>query len=308
MNQVTRKHSGRALLIPLVLLLVFSAVIQSHAAEKKGPRKKIAILNFTANNTDEDTARIARNAVELSLFKTGLYDILEKEHINLIIEERRKQMDDCRSSDCAVAVGELLSAGYVIMGSVDRGDALVIQVKVVDVEQKRVVIADTAEVSDSGKIRQAADGISRSISRKMERLGKKGKPVVFSTSFNFVVPLDYLARKVGPGFGFTMTCVAEDLFVRGLQAGGSARFIYYTGKAHESHHAMMVPVNAQLGYRFSIEDFSINPYLGFGGSYSVVYFSGTKKAPNTLPAMPSSRFSCSALILRITLLQWSSCS
>ena len=265
----------RIICILFLFCIVLLQSIRADAEEKKGktvPKKRIAVMNFTANNTGADMARIARNTIELELFKTGLFDILEKEHINLIMEERKRQITECHDRDCAVAIGKLLSAKYVILGSVDRDVSYVIQIKVVDVEKKRIVIADSMETSDSDRIRRAAERISRSISRRMERLGRAGETVVFSAAFNFVAPLDYLARKVGPGFGFTMTCMAEDLLVAGLQAGGSARFIHFTGKSHESHHAMMVPVNALLGYRFSIGDFSVNPVLGFGGSYSIVYY------------------------------------
>ncbi|HOO71528.1 MAG TPA: CsgG/HfaB family protein [Spirochaetota bacterium] len=240
--------------------------------KKTAPKKRIAVMNFSANNSGADTARIARNTIELELFKTGLFDILEKEHINLIMAERKRQIAECHDRDCAVTIGKLLSAKYVILGSVDKDVSYVIQIKVVDVEKKRIVIADSTEASDIGKIRRAAERISRSISRRMERLDKAGETVVFSTAFNFLTPVDYLARKVGPGFGFTMTCMVEDLLVPGFQAGGAARFIYFTGKSHESHHAMMVPVNALAGYRFSIGDFSVNPVLGFGGSYNIVYY------------------------------------
>jgi len=261
----------------LFAFLVFASIASAVNAaglenEKTPPRKKIAVIPFTSNNTDADKARMARNAVELALFKTGLYDILEKEHIRLIVEERKRQIDECRDSECAAAIGELVSAGYVVIGSVDRGDTYMVQAKVVDVEKKCIVIAETAAAEESGKIRDAAERISLIITRKIERLGKKSKPGAFSAAFGFVAPLGYLSRKVGFGYGITLSCVAEDLFVNGLQFGGSARFIYFTGKDHEAHHAMMVPVNALAGYRFTVRDFSINPYLGFGGSYSIVYY------------------------------------
>lgn len=261
----------------LFAFLVFASTASAVNAaglenEKTPPRKKIAVIPFTANNTNADIARMARNAVELALFKTGLYDILEKEHIELIVEERKRQIDECRDSECAAAIGELVSAGYVVIGSVDRGDTYMVQAKVVDVEKKCIVIAETAAAHESGKIRIAAERLSWNITQKMERLGKKVKPGMFSAAFGFVAPLDYLSHKVGFGYGFTLSCVAEDVFVRGLQAGGSVRFIYFTGKDHEAHHAMMVPVNAQVGYRFALGSFSVNPYVGFGGSYSLVYY------------------------------------
>ena len=276
MKHLLYNHIRQSTLLLLMFCIISTTVTQAHAAEngisKKGPRKRLAVLAFTANNTSAGMARIARNAVEMALFKTGLYDILEKEHINLIMDERKRQIDECRDSSFAAAIGELLSAEYIVIGSVDRGAFYVIQVKVVDVKKKRIVIVETSRTSDSKKIRRTAERISRTISRRMERLGKKGKPLVVSAAFNVLTPLGYLAEKVDIGFGFTLNFLAEDIFFKGFQAGVSARFIHYTGKSHEAHHAMMVPINLVLGYRFTIEDFSINPGLGMGGSYSIVYY------------------------------------
>lgn len=259
-------------------LLVLIAV-QAQAAEKKAePKKRIAVLNFTANNADEGLARVARNAVELSLFKTGLFDILEKESISLIIKERKLQLEKCRDVSCAVAIGELLKARYVIIGSLDYAREYVLQVKVVDVQKRRIVAADSAKVKESGDIRQAAETLSEKISRRMQRLGKKALPVVFTTAVNYALPLGYLERKVGHGFGFTVTCMAEDLGVNGLQLGGAAGFIYFTEKPHEAHHAMMAPLTLVLGYRFWIRGFSINPMVGGGGSYNIVYYYRDKES------------------------------
>jgi TolB-like protein len=252
------------------------AIESASAGTREGTRpsrKRLALLHFSPVNSGDDAARVARNALELSLFKTGLFDILEKEHIGLINEERRRLTDQCRATDCALALGELLSADYVVTGTVEQGvSSIVIQVKIIDIRKKGIVITDTALAPDRSSIRRTVERMSRSISRKMERLDKKGPPVAITTAFNAVAPLAYLARKVGPGFGFTFSCYAEDMGARGLQLGGSARFIYYTGRSHEAHHAIMVPVSVLLGYRITLADFSINPMLGAGGSYSIVYY------------------------------------
>lgn len=273
------RHSNRFIAFAVFSCLVVCAAAQVHAEETKAePKKRIALLNFTANNTNDGLARMARNALELALFKTGLFDILEKESIRLIIKERNLQLEKCKDVACAVAIGELLKAQYVIIGSLDRGRTYVLQARVVDVKKRRIVAADSVKTKESDNIRQAAEDLSGKITRTMQRLGKRAIPVSLTTDASYVMPLGYLERKVGQGFGFTVTCLAEDLFVNGLQMGGAARFIYFTEKAHESHHAMMVPLAVVIGYRFRIRNFSINPLVGAGGSYNIVYFYDDKES------------------------------
>ena len=158
------------------------------------------------------------------------------------------------------------------MGSVSKLNTYSIQIKVLNVKSKQVIIARSIETDKIGNIRRAAIDLSNNIAKQLEDYGKKEKPVVFITSFQFVTPFCYLKKKIGSGFGLTFSCRIEDLFFRCFLMGIDIQYLYFNGKSNVTHHAFFVPITLSVGYRFPLWRFSIIPQVCAGASYDTVYY------------------------------------
>lgn len=267
------RKSGRypALSAACILLFCFAAVT-SYADEKAAQRPRIAIVNFTENNTEPGTGRAVRNSVEINFFRDGSFVILEQSRLDSIAHERRLQVAECRDARCAAKIGQLLKADYVIIGSVDRLDTYTVAMKVVDVRQGSIIISDSAEAREVGDLRPAAEGLARRVAERIRGIGKKRRtfeyPVYITANFQYVFPVGYLRRLADAGYGASVSARIEDIFVKNLLAGMEVQFVYFKGKK-TMRHAIMVPVTAQFGYSLEIWRLSFVPLVSLGAVYSM---------------------------------------
>jgi hypothetical protein len=135
-----KKNTRILTLIPSAVIcinFIFVIPLPLSAAEQIKSRSRIAIVNFSANNTDIGVARGVRNSVEIDFFKDGSFDILEQSQIDMILRERKMQLSECKDEKCAAKIGELLKANYEIIGSVDKLGVFTVNVKVVEVKESK---------------------------------------------------------------------------------------------------------------------------------------------------------------------------
>ena len=108
-------------------------------------KKRTAIMDFTANNTSEAYGKIVRNQVEVALYRTNHFEILERDKMELILKEQGFQLSGCTDTTCAVEIGKLLSVDYVVIGSIDRMGKFLITTKFIDIHKGIVAFADTEQ-------------------------------------------------------------------------------------------------------------------------------------------------------------------
>ncbi len=136
-------------------------------------KKRIAVLNFTANNTTETMAYGIGEFVEVALFQTELFDVLERSQINHILNEQDLQNTRCEDTSCGVKIGKLLSADVVVFGSVVRLDSYTITIKYVGVKSGQVIIADSESPANEGEIKNA-------VNKLIERSAKKANEIIIN--------------------------------------------------------------------------------------------------------------------------------
>ncbi len=276
-----RRASVLAMALAAIVIVAPAPLSSSpeESAVNTRANKRIAVLNFTANNTDPGIARIVRNNVEMTLFKTQSFDLLERDQINLVLEERRLQAKECADEDCAAKIGALLDAPYIIIGSVDKLDGFTITVKVVSVREKRVLFAEARDADSLGKVKDATGDAALRVAERLKELGAPpkrisvaGKPVVFSAYASYLGPHGYLSGILGPGYGFAVRASVRDLFTRNFILGLEPGFMNFSGNGDTTHHATMVPVFLFAGYAVDLP-FRLTLVLSAGGgvSYNSLY-------------------------------------
>ncbi len=131
-------------------------------------KKRGAVMDFTANNTASAYAKIVRNQIEVALYKTGYFEILERDKMDLILKEQGLNVSGCIDTSCAVQIGKLLSVDYVIVGSIDRLGKFLLSIKVMDVQKGVVIYADTEHALTENDIPDAISTIAVKASKMLQ--------------------------------------------------------------------------------------------------------------------------------------------
>lgn len=149
----------------LISVLFFSA----GASAGQINRKKIAILNFKAYNTSQTYADGVRDILEVNLYKTGVFHILEREQIDVILREHEIRDKWCEDQGCAVEIGKLLSTDKVVVGSLSGMGDFSITIKLVDIKNGDVEYADTETARGEKKIPAATQILADRFAKEIKK-------------------------------------------------------------------------------------------------------------------------------------------
>ena len=165
------KSSGTlitALLFFVVLLI--TALVDANAVGKK----KIAVLKVKPNNISIKYAELVEELLVVHLFKTKAFEILERNKINMILKEQEFTAA-CTTTDCAVKIGQLLSADIVVVGGISKFGKYTISIKLIDIAQSSLQYADTETTLREEDIQNAINALSK---RAAEYMSKPAEPPV----------------------------------------------------------------------------------------------------------------------------------
>ncbi|HHM04330.1 MAG TPA: hypothetical protein ENJ19_01125 [Gammaproteobacteria bacterium] len=150
------------------------------AAEKV----KIAVNDLDAFGVSESLALSASDLLRTELFKTGFFHVTERNQMNKILAEQTFQLSGATDDD-VIAVGKLLAVEWMAMGSINKlGNTLVMNVRLVDVEEARVKAAETVNANGEEGIQSAIKLLVDKIAANVPLRGKvvkiKGKEIIVS--------------------------------------------------------------------------------------------------------------------------------
>lgn len=289
------RYPGMGAVLAGVIITLFFAVLmhpaESLAREAAKGKKRIALLEFEANNTTPGVARIVRNTVEMNLFQSGHFDVLERSQMDLILEERKTQMRACRDESCAGELGEILATDFVIVGSVDVLETTKVSVKVIDVKTKRVVLAETRETDKVTEVRGVLKAVSEKIADRLRRgdldgAGWLGNAVpAIDVRVLYAQSYGYLKDVLGAGYGLSVTGALENIFINDFVLRVSLSYFHFAGLENKAHHARFIPLSIGAGYVLRLGPVEFLPSVGVGLSQNSLYYytdaAGTAYAEKT---------------------------
>lgn len=136
-------------------------------------KMSIAVLDLEANNVPQAITSAISEFLRLEFFKVQRYDVVERKNIDKILKEQAFQYTGCTTSECAVEIGKILNVHYVIVGSVNKlGNEYTIQIRLVDVEKARVVLADMVECDSEDRLAEATKELVQRINSQISIVGK----------------------------------------------------------------------------------------------------------------------------------------
>jgi hypothetical protein len=184
--------------ITIIFALIFSFSLNEVIGEEKP--KRIAILELEAKNAPKPYAEIIRDILEVKLQKSRMFDVLERNQIKMILNEQKFQMNECSDSICAVQIGKILYADYVIVGSLSKIAKYNLSVKIIDVKNGSIMLADTENAETDAELDKAAASIVDRISRDIQSNNfgartyafenskkQSGKPMYFGVYYRYGV-------------------------------------------------------------------------------------------------------------------------
>ncbi|MCB9059542.1 MAG: hypothetical protein H6627_13300 [Calditrichae bacterium] len=112
--------------------------------------KNIAVLDLDPTGVDEEQARFLTDRLRAELFKTGTFNVVERDKMNSILQEQGFQQSGCTSVECAVEIGQLLNVREMVAGTLGKIENLYsINLRLIDVEKGTILKTATRDFSGS---------------------------------------------------------------------------------------------------------------------------------------------------------------
>ena len=120
---------------PVAAVLALAALALAWAPAHAQDAIPIAVLDLTGHGIGDGELRMLSDRLRVELFKTGHYQVMEREQMKAVLDEQGFQQTKCVATECVVEVGQLVGVRKMIAGNVGKiGRVYSITVRLIDVE------------------------------------------------------------------------------------------------------------------------------------------------------------------------------
>ncbi|MBL7136291.1 MAG: PEGA domain-containing protein [Candidatus Marinimicrobia bacterium] len=190
---------------------------------EKSEKLAVAILKLDGNNITEAETKALSDRLRIEVFNAGVYEVMEREKMNRILDEMQFQLSDCTSDECAIEIGRLIGVNKMIAGSISKvGEFYTVSIRLIDVETGKIEATATEDIE--GTLGIILTKAIPSIAYQISGLGKlETIPVISKTALNIStdpigvhIYIDGLYKgespleiEVEPGYKHRLKAVAE---------------------------------------------------------------------------------------------------
>ncbi len=153
-------------------------------------KKRIAIMDIKPENTSEAYANTVRNLFEVSLHKTDSANILERTRMETILKEQGFQLSGCTDTVCSVDIGKLLSADYVIVGTLNKLGKYTLSIRLVSIIDGKIRYVDEESADKEDDLKSKIDIITGKLARELMK-----DVSIKSDELNLDMPKNFTASK-----------------------------------------------------------------------------------------------------------------
>ena len=137
----------------------------------------VSILDFTGDGVDNRVLRACYQKLETSLIGSNQYIVIAKNQRDEILKEWEWQSSGSCDEECAVEIGDMLGAKYLMFGEIIGFTNLYqVNIKIVNIEKGDVVEKVTEEIE--GKLPQLLKGMAESSREITRRIASGGEQIV----------------------------------------------------------------------------------------------------------------------------------
>jgi TolB-like protein len=107
-------------------------------------REYIAVIDFEGIGVSNDEARVLTQRLTSELINIGVYQVLERSEMKRLLDEQKFQYSGCVDLKCAVELGKMLGAKYMVVGTISKlGRTFTVD--------SRLIYVESGEAYSSGK-------------------------------------------------------------------------------------------------------------------------------------------------------------
>ena len=132
-------------------------------------REYIAIIDFEGISVSEADAKALTQRLTSEMMALEVYQVVERSEMKRLLDEQKFQYSGCVDTKCAVEIGKMLGAKFMVVGSVSKlGSSFSIESRLIDVETSEAYIS--ASYIHKGQIDALLTGGITSIAKQLSEL------------------------------------------------------------------------------------------------------------------------------------------
>jgi len=117
------------------ITLILISTLQLYSQTKT----TLAVLDLDAKGLEKTQAEILTNRLRSNAVSLGIYEVVERQKMQEILDEQEFQLSGCTTDACAVEVGQLLGVQKMISGSIGAiGKVYTVELRLLDVETGKI--------------------------------------------------------------------------------------------------------------------------------------------------------------------------
>ncbi|MCD6578286.1 hypothetical protein J7L48_02285 [bacterium] len=134
----------KSLLVSFIIL-IFVSIFSNHT---------IAIMDFKAKGVDNNSTSIVSDLFRDILFGKKIFTVVDRASMKQILKEQNLQQSlACSSEECAVQIGKILGVNSIVIGTLGKlGNAFILSIRLVNIENAKISWAKTAKIYDFNRI------------------------------------------------------------------------------------------------------------------------------------------------------------
>ena len=145
----------------------------------------VSILDFKGEDVEDKVLRACYNQLEESLIESNRFTVIDKSQRDEILDEQKFQNSGMCDDECAVEIGQLVGAEYLMLGEIiDLGGLYQVNIKIINIEKGDVAEKVTNQIEGSlGDLLKGMENASQEIVR---RIASGATPIQTSSSTGFI--------------------------------------------------------------------------------------------------------------------------
>jgi hypothetical protein len=137
----------------------------------------VSILDFTGEDVSDKLLRACYQKLETSLIESNRFTVIAKNQREQILEEMKFQSSGVCDEECAVEIGKMVGAEYLMLGDIiGFADLYQINIKIVNIEKGDIVEKVTKEIQ--GNLSDLLNGMAESSREITRRIVSGGGQVI----------------------------------------------------------------------------------------------------------------------------------
>ncbi len=274
-----RRAIGACIVLSCVVIPVRLGASEA-SVDPTAERKRVAIISFNANNVPTAHANIVRNLVEVALYSSNAFNLVEWEQVQKVMKSYGRDTIANTDMKSSLELGRLLATDYLVVGSVDKIDEYRVTIRVVSIREKKIIIAYSRAYGSETGTEAVVEKMARDTARDLQKYIRTGSiegrfydhhRILLGVEANYLYPAGRFYDLVNAGPGIALQGVIEHVFIDNLVMGVGASYSRLSGKENANDSITIMSLSFPVSYRFYPQKrFFLGPIISPGLAFLTI--------------------------------------